>query len=171
MNILSERLSMVPITVDDWSLFYRLHTDPDVIAWCFDEPSRAEIEEKFHSRLQPWSFSARHWLCLVIYHSDTHEKIGITGYRIQEGVAEVGFMLLPQYHGLGYGSESLNALIDYSTEQFGLDSFTAVVTEGNVGSEKVLQRCGFTLASILPNAYEIGGHWYADHLYQRIPSL
>ncbi len=41
----------------------------------------------------------------------------------------------------------------------------AVVTEGNVGSEKVLAKSGFTLHRIVPDAYEIGGQRYADHVY------
>ncbi len=83
---------------------------------------------------------------------------------MQNGVAEVGFMFLPSFHGNGYGTESLQALIDYSTKHFGLEGFTAVVTEGNVGSEKVLTKSGFTLHRIVPNAYEIGGQMYADHV-------
>ncbi|WP_253821710.1 GNAT family N-acetyltransferase, partial [Vibrio cholerae] len=61
--------------------------------------------------------------------------------------------------------ESLQALIDYSTKHFGLEGFMAVVTEGNVGSEKVLAKSGFTLHRIVPDAYEIGGQRYADHVY------
>lgn len=40
--------------------------------------------------------------------------------------------------------------------------------EGNIGSEKVLTKSGFVLDKIVPNAYEIGGQLYADHIYQRI---
>nr|WP_254311072.1 GNAT family N-acetyltransferase [Vibrio cholerae] len=57
------------------------------------------------------------------------------------------------------------ALIDYSAKHFGLEGFMAVVTEGNIGSEKVLAKSGFTLHRIVPDAYEIGGQRYADHIY------
>ncbi|MGR2831959.1 GNAT family N-acetyltransferase, partial [Vibrio vulnificus] len=75
-------------------------------------------------------------------------------------------MFLPEYHGLGYGTESLQALINYSMSEFGIDKYSAVVTEGNIGSEKVLTKVGFVLDRIVPQAYEIGGHLYADHVYQ-----
>ncbi len=40
-----------------------------------------------------------------------------------------------------------------------------MVTEGNLGSEKVLIKSGFTLHNIIPDAYGIGGQMYADHIY------
>ncbi|BER96659.1 GNAT family N-acetyltransferase [Vibrio cholerae] len=165
MKILSDRLMMSQISADDWTLFYELHTDPAVISLCFDQPSVLEIESKFQSRLEHWTPDSEHWLCLVISELKTGHKVGITGFCVRNGVAEVGFMLLPSFYGNGYGTESLQALIDYSEKHFGLEGFMAVVTEGNVGSEKVLAKSGFTLHRIVPDAYEIGGQRYADHVY------
>ncbi len=165
MKILSDRLMMSQISADDWTLFYELHTDPAVISLCFDQPSGLEIESKFQSRLEHWTPDSEHWLCLVISELKTGHKVGITGFCLRNGVAEVGFMLLPRFHGNGYGTESLQTLTDYSTKHFGLEGFMAVVTEGNVGSEKVLAKSGFTLHRIVPDAYEIGGQRYADHVF------
>ncbi len=165
MKILSVRLMMSPISADDWTLFYELHTNPGVISLCFDQPSVLEIEAKFQSRLEHWTPDSEHWLCLVISELKTGHKVGITGFCLRNGVAEVGFMLLPSFYGNGYGTESLQALIDYSAKHFGLEGFMAVVTEGNIGSEKVLAKSGFTLHRIVPDAYEIGGQRYADHIY------
>ncbi|EJG0767647.1 GNAT family N-acetyltransferase [Vibrio parahaemolyticus O5:K30] len=166
MKVKSERLLMEPISENDWFLFHQLHTDQKVISLCFDQPSMSEIENKFRSRLASWSTDSSHWLCLVVVDSSTGEKIGITGFCVQGNTAEVGFMFLPEYHGLGYGSESLKALIEYSKSKLGINNYSAVVTEGNVGSEKVLSKAGFLLDSIVPNAYEIGGKLYADHIYK-----
>lgn len=164
-KIFSDRLVMSPISEDDWSLFHTLHTDPEVISLCFDEPTLLEIQSKFRSRLEPWTPDSSHWYCLVVSELETGIKVGITGYCIQNGTAEVGFMFLPSFHGRGYGTESLRALVEYSRKQFCLNSFSAVVTEGNLGSEKVLIKSGFTLHSVIPDAYGIGGQMYADHIY------
>jgi RimJ/RimL family protein N-acetyltransferase len=157
---------MTQITADDWDLYQSLNRDPAVINFCFDEPSFKVIEENFNSRLPVWNKASEHWLCLTITLNETGEKIGVTGFRMRDGVAEVGFLFQAKYHGLGYGSESLKALIKWASEEQGIQSFNAVVTEGNIGSEKVLTKCGFSLKEIIPDAYEIGGKWYADHIYQ-----
>lgn len=165
MKILSERLTMTQITKKHWSLFHTLHTDPLVISLCFDEPSTFEIEDKFNSRLKPWSSDSDDWLCLVVIDNETNESVGITGFCIKNKTAEVGFMFLPQYHGKGYATESLTALLAYSKLNLNINNYNAIVTEGNIGSEKVLIKSGFTLKNITPEAYKIGDTLYADHIY------
>lgn len=166
MKISTDRLTMSQITQQDWSLFQSLNQDPAVISLCFDEPSPEALKESFESRLPRWRKGAEHWLCLTVTLSESGEKIGVTGFRVSDGVAEVGYLFLPQYHGLGYGTESLKALVKWAIEDLGIEAFNAVVTEGNFGSEKVLTNSGFTLHQVVPDAYQIGGKLYADHIYR-----
>ncbi|MGF1841693.1 GNAT family N-acetyltransferase [Vibrio clamense] len=166
MKIVTDRLGMTQITVKDWDLNQSLNRDPAVIKFCFDEPSPKEIKDNFNSRLPEWNKVSEHWLCLTITVNETGEKIGVTGFRMRDGAAEVGFLIQPKYHGLGYGTESLKSLIKWACEEQGIQTFNAVVTEGNIGSEKVLTKCGFSLKKVIPEAYEIGGKLYADHVYQ-----
>lgn len=165
MNIRTARLKMTPLTKDDWPLFQQLHNTPEVIAQCFDEPTSTELQQKFQSRLQPWHKDASHWLCLVMRQLDTGKAIGVTGLEMAEGRAEVGYLLLPAFYGQGYGTESLQALINWAVNTQGIASFKAVVTEGNVASERVLQKAGFKLVAKVPDAHSIGGKRYADHIY------
>ncbi|WP_246616505.1 GNAT family N-acetyltransferase [Thaumasiovibrio subtropicus] len=132
---------------------------------CFDEPSPEQIKASFESRLPAWDKRSTHWLCLTLRERNSGEKIGVTGFRLVDGIAEVGYLLLPQYHGLGFGTESLKALIQWAYAEQDIKSFKAIVTQGNVGSEKVLTKSGFILNEVVPNAYEIGGERYADHIY------
>ncbi|MFM2479619.1 GNAT family N-acetyltransferase [Celerinatantimonas sp. MCCC 1A17872] len=165
MEILTPRLKMAQITDKDWMLYESLHHDPAVIRLCFDEPSFSQIKEKFESRLPSWSKTSANWLCLTMTLRETDEKIGVTGFHLVDGTAEVGYLILPQYHGLGFGTESLKALTNWASNEQAITAFSAVVTEGNVGSERVLIKSGFSLKTVVPNAYEIGGKLYADHIY------
>lgn len=165
MNIRSERLVMTHLTQQDWPLFQLLHKAPDVITLCFDEPTESELQQKFQSRLQPWHKDASHWLCLVIRLLDTGEAIGVTGLGIAEGRAEVGYLLLPAFYGQGFGTESLDALIQWAVRMQDVTRFKAVVTEGNTASERVLQKAGFKLVEMVPDAHSISGKRYADHIY------
>ncbi|ELB2800169.1 GNAT family N-acetyltransferase [Vibrio alginolyticus] len=165
MEILTDRLKMTQITDKDWGLFESLHRDPAVISLCFDEPSTSEIKERFESRLSQWSKASENWLCFTMTELETGEKIGVTGFHLVDGVADVGYLILPQYHGLGFGTESLRALINWAFNEHDITAFSAVVTEGNVGSEKVLTKSGFSLKATIPNAYKIGGKLYADRIY------
>lgn len=161
----SERLTITNLCESDWTLFLKLHTDKSVIALCFDEPTRAEVRDKFESRLPPWYRGARHWLCMVLIDKVSGTRVGITGLVFDGDVAEVGYMLLPDYHGLGFATESLKALLSWCQSNHGITKFRAIVTEGNSSSERVLMRCGFHLAQRVENAYQIAGHSYADRIY------
>ncbi|MDO6580226.1 GNAT family N-acetyltransferase [Photobacterium sp. 2_MG-2023] len=167
MNLETQQLTLEPIAETDWPLFKALHTIPAVIEKCFDAPSDDELEKKFHARLQAWTPESGAWLTLVIKEKSSGGKVGITGFFVDQGIAEMGYLLMPEFYGKGYGTESLHAVIHWAEEKLGLNLFRAVVTEGNVASERVLEKCGFRLQKKIPEAYEIGGELYADHVYQR----
>lgn len=165
MRLTSARLDMTPLTQQDWLLFQQLHETPEVIAQCFDAPTETELKQKFASRLQPWHKDADHWLCLVMRLRDSGQAIGVTGMSMAEGRAEVGYLLLPAFYGQGLGTESLQALINWATSTQEISRFKALVTAGNLASERVLQKAGFKLVAKVPNAHSIGGKRYADHIY------
>lgn len=164
----SSNLIMRKITPNDWSLFERLHQDEDVIKYAFDKPSVEQIRTRFESRLPGWKWGSEHWLCLVIVCKATQQCVGVTGLCLSEESStdvEVGYLLLPEYHGKGFGTESLLALVQYAKREFPISKFSAIVTDGNVASCKVLEKVGFILKEREPNAYQIGGQLYDDLLY------
>lgn len=165
----SEQLVMNQITESDWQLFERLHQDDDVIRYAFDKPSSDQIRQRFESRLPKWSWPSSHWLCLVIREKQSGKAIGVTGLCLSEvnkQHIEVGYLLLPEFHGQGYGTESLIALINHATNQYPIEAVNAIVTDGNVASCKVLEKAGFRLAEREKDAYQIGGQYYDDLIYR-----
>ncbi|ELC3155048.1 GNAT family N-acetyltransferase [Vibrio harveyi] len=164
-SISTPRTELKPLSQDNWDLYRRLSSDPEIIALCFDPPTEADMRQKFESRLPIWTPQSEHWLCLVIYEKHSSQPIGITGFVLQNGIAEVGYLLLPEFYGKQFGTESLAGVIDWAFNQHNISEFSATVTEGNIGSERVLEKCGFKLTEIIPEAYEIGGKKYADRLY------
>ncbi|MEX0333979.1 GNAT family N-acetyltransferase [Vibrio tubiashii] len=168
-QIESKKLSMAQITEDDWALFERLNQDEDVIRYAFDKPSTEQIRERFTSRLPAWNWPDSHWLCLVIREKESGDAIGVTGLCVSEqsrDEVEVGYLLLPEFHGKGYGTESLVALIDHATREFPIKTVNAIVTDGNIASCKVLEKAGFTLAEREKDAYLLGGKYYDDLIYR-----
>ena len=169
IKIETQRTYMRQIQENDWSLFERLHQEEEVIRYAFDRPSDEEIRQRFESRLPKWQWGATHWLCLVIEDKVSGESIGVTGLCIPDGCqscVEVGYLLLPEHHGHGYGTESLVALVDYIEAHFPVKDVSAIVTDGNVASCKVLEKSGFEFVSRDKDAYQIGGKSYDDLLFR-----
>ena len=57
--------------------------------------------------------------------------------------AEIGYELLPQYQGMGLMQEALNAIINYSFTDVGLNVLTAWTHKENAASSRLLERNGF----------------------------
>ncbi len=89
--------------------------------------------------------------------------LGIIGhYRIQPENyrAEIGYMLLPEFHGQGIVSEAIKTVVDYGFDVMQLHSIEAVIDPGNIASEKVLQKNGFVKeAHLLENEFAEGKFW------------
>jgi len=58
----------------------------------------------------------------------------------------IGYNVKKEYWGNGYAGEMVNALIDFARE-LGIKSITAPVAQENKASNRVVEKCGFTIAS------------------------
>ncbi|WP_449388134.1 GNAT family N-acetyltransferase [Chryseobacterium lineare] len=59
--------------------------------------------------------------------------------------AEVGYEMLPDYHGKGFMSEALKAVIDFGFNELDLREIVAFTNRFNENSKKLLLRHGFVL--------------------------
>lgn len=161
--IQTTRLTLRQLEKQDWPLFLALHETPSVIELCFDKPSEEETRAKFDARIVPWDGSSQTSLCFCVI-NEAGEKVGVSGFTASNTAThEVGYLFLPQFQGKGYATEALRAVIDWAKQKQEIRAFCAVVSDGNDGSIKVLEKCGFQLEKSVPNAYQIGGKLYTDH--------
>lgn len=75
---------------------------------------------------------------------ETGEPVGICGLVRRNGLedVDVGFAFLPRYWSKGYASESATAVVVYAREALGIGRVVGIVSPGNVGSIRVLERLG-----------------------------
>lgn len=55
---------------------------------------------------------------------------------------DLGYAFLPQFHGLGYASEAGAAVLRHGFDHFGMARILAIVSPGNAGSARVLEKLG-----------------------------
>lgn len=79
------------------------------------------------------------------------EVVGGIGFHgpPEEGVAEVGYGIVPSRRGQGYASEALGLLLATAWAEPGLHAVVAGTDARNLASQRVLARAGFTV--------EVGG--------------
>ncbi|MBF7140968.1 MULTISPECIES: GNAT family N-acetyltransferase [Pseudomonas] len=165
LNLRTGGLSFRTLVEADWPLFLRLHREPKTMEYVFGDIDEARIRQGFDHRLPAWSPASDHWLCLVATDTATGQDIGVTGFCIlRPGHAEVGTLLLPEHQGKGYGTVCRQAIMDYAAS-IGLETLESTVTDGNVASCRVLEKCGFVFHHREPHAYQIGDQWFDDLIY------
>lgn len=102
--------------------------------------------------------------------------IGLLGhYRIQPENfrAEIGYMLLPKFHGKGIIAEAVKETVKYGFEVMKLHSIEAVIDPSNLASEKVLQKTGFIKEAHLKENEFFEGRFWDSVIYSILnkPSL
>lgn len=143
----TERLLLRPMSLDDDAFIHELYNSPKCLQFIGDrnlqntEDARLYIKEKMLSQLHQLGFSN---YCVI--RKVDHAKLGACGLYNREGLDEIdlGFAFLPKYEGKGYASEAATALVDAANNVFNLQSLQAITTKDNVGSQKLLQKLGFS---------------------------
>lgn len=97
-------------------------------------------------------FAAGAWHPFVIEDSSGSivGRANLKGIHSPRGCAEVGYRIEQRACGQGLATQALKHLIEAARMRWALTQLVAYVYEQNVGSRKVLERCGFVAAPRLP---------------------
>lgn len=156
-NLETERLLLRRVTVDDAEAIKELRGNPETMRY-IPRPLVTTIEEALqHVEMINSKIENNEGINWAITLKGNSKLLGIIGhYRIQPQNyrAEIGYMLLPDFHGKGIVTEAIKAALIYGFEVMHLHSIEAVIDPDNIASEKVLQKNGFVKeAHILENEY------------------
>lgn len=167
MQFESSRLTYQSLKESDWPFFLALSKDREVMKYVSDALSDQQIREtRFAIRLPEWRKGSAHWLCLTMREKETQAPVGFTGFIDRgDGVAEVGFLLARAFHGMGYGTESLNRIVSLAFDEYGFRKLQATVTAGNIASKRTLLKAGFIHEATLRESFCIDGRWLDDWLF------
>lgn len=84
------------------------------------------------------------------------EVIGDCGWHAWpdgEGVVEIGYGLAESVRGVGYGTELVRAMVEWTTSQPGVHRVVARTLPGNVASQRLLRRLGFREDADAPGTF------------------
>ena len=148
MDIIIEtnRLLLRTFTALDANLIYELNLDPDVTRYTHDPVKdvahAAEILEKV---IIPQYVLYNHGRWAVHLRS-TLEFLGWCGlkYRPELNEIDLGYRFKKECWGKGYATEAAYSSIVYGFEKIGLQRIMGRAETDNIGSWKVLEKCGMT---------------------------
>lgn len=142
----TERLVLRQITNDDVNEIFELRSNPETMKY-IPRPLVKTIEDALeHIATIEEKIVLNEGINWGITLKGNDRLFGIIGfYRMQPENfrSEIGYMLLPEFHGKGIITEAVQRLITYGFDDLKLHSIEAVIDPENFASEKVLQKCNF----------------------------
>jgi len=150
-QIVTERLRLRQLTHDDATFIAEIYSSPDVLRFLNDVPLETheqaiEMIDWLNGRYE--QHEAMEW---GISLTESGELMGICGFYNWEREyrrADIGYALMPAYWGHGYATEAARALVAWCFDSLNLHRVQADCTDGNIGSEQVLLKCGFKVEGL-----------------------
>jgi RimJ/RimL family protein N-acetyltransferase len=143
----TDRLTLRRSRPDDAEATWSYRSDPDVAVWLTRLPtSRAAYDEWFGSpeTVETRVIVERDGVLVGELHveiTDGWAQVEVSD-RAAGTEADIGWVLAPEHHGQGYGTEAVAALLGICFEQLGVRRVTAGCFSANEPSWRLMERLG-----------------------------
>jgi RimJ/RimL family protein N-acetyltransferase len=144
------RLRLRAHRLDDFEASFAMWSDPAVTRFIGGKPS---TEQQAWMRLMSY---AGHWALLGFGYWALEEKatglfageVGFANFKrdiapSMRDVPELGWALATRFHGQGYGTEAVRAVVDWGDARFGATRTVCLIDPDNLASIRVAQKCGY----------------------------
>ena len=142
----TERLILRRVLPSDVKEMFELRSNPETMKY-IPRPLLTNHEEALaHIKMMEDKIETNEGINWAITIKGDDKMLGVIGhYRIkpEHYRAEVGYMILPEYHGKGITTEAVQCVVDYGFNTMQLHSIEGVIDPENEASQRVLQKCGF----------------------------
>ena len=156
----TERLVLREITVDDAEFILRLMNDASYLKYIGDKGVRSVADaERFIEDIAMKSYRENGFGHYIVELKEDGTPIGTCGYvkRAELEDPDIGFAFLPEYGKKGYALESAGAVLDYGIEKLGFRKVSAITTQDNENSGRLLAKLGFSFSRLIemPNGEKL----------------
>jgi RimJ/RimL family protein N-acetyltransferase len=143
MNVDTERLTLRPIERNDIDAWAEFLADQDAVRLVhFPEPHDRELAERLLTRTIERAEGVKTMYTVVL--RETGETVGFVGYSPREmewgHELELGWLLLPRFHGRGYATEAARKIRSLVPERV-----ISLIRQENLASTNVARKLGMQL--------------------------
>lgn len=136
------------MSVEDAEFILALLNDPSFLRFIGDKKVRTLEDARNYILTGPMQSYERFGFGLFLTElKESSAPIGICGLLKRDTLndVDIGFALLPEYRGKGYGFESAKATLIYGKDIIGLKRIVAITSPDNEASITLLEKLGFNL--------------------------
>jgi [ribosomal protein S5]-alanine N-acetyltransferase len=167
-ELATPRLTLRKLTLADAGDVFEYASDPEVTRYVFWQ-THASVQESVdflnrHDQLAR-NGDMTSW---AMEHNADRKMIGTCGFvwwRPEHGKAEIAYAISRKYWSQGLVTEAVNACIAYGFEALKLIRIEARCMPDNIGSERVMQKCGMTYEGTLRQTMLVKGRYIDLKMY------
>ena len=149
----TSRLTLRRLVLDDAPFVLRLLNEPSFIANIGDKGVRSIEDAQRYLREGPMAMYEAYGFGLWHTARKTDgAAVGMCGLLRRDNLPDVdiGYAYLPEFWGQGYALEAAEATMRHAARKFGLRRLIGVVSSGNSGSIRVLEKLGMSFERMYP---------------------
>lgn len=138
------KLILTKFQTNDFQDYFRLVSDESVMAIITERSIPLEEAQTNYQKILFRNEKHENFGTYKVYNNEANEFIGLGSLIVNEEIdeAEIGYMILPDHWGKGYGSEVAEILVQQATNTT-LKRLTAIIDPKNLSSRKILIKQGF----------------------------
>ncbi|MFY0762251.1 GNAT family protein [Metabacillus dongyingensis] len=168
-NLKSERVVLREIEEKDWIDVHKYASQEKV---CQYQPWGPNSEKESKAYVKQIIVDAkrepRSQFVFAIIVKGNGRMIGAGEFNIRDysnKVGEIGYIVNPDYWGMGFATEVANLLIEFGFKEFNLHRIYATCDPRNMGSSKVLEKVGMTKEGRIREDILLKDGWRDSLLY------
>lgn len=167
--LLSERLSIRPLTPNDHARHYTIYSNPEVVRYLYEEPFDTEGARQHLKRRSSTDLPHEgSWINLGVDIIDGDLLIGEVGLALVSVVhahCEVGYVFDPAYGGRGYATEATALMVEMAFSVLGAHRVSGRLDARNTASARVLERLGMRREGHFVENEYVKGEWTDELVY------
>ena len=169
LNLSTNRTNLREFVESDWQ---QVHKYASQLVVCQFQPwgpnTENETKEYIYNIQEDMKQINRTRFAFAIIEKKSEELIGSIEFNIRDEInqiGEIGYIIHPNYWGMGFASEATKEVISFGFKNFKLHRIFATCDVRNIASAKVLEKCGLNLEGKMREDLLLRDGWRDTYLY------
>ncbi len=161
-TIATDRLVLRKMHTYDYNDMYSYASRADLTEYLLWSPHSSSSYTKEYLKYVEKRYLVGDFYDFAVVEKEGGKMIGTCGFTkidLQNKVAEIGYVLNPDFHNRGYATEAARAVIEFGFSRLGVNRIEARFMEGNDASLRVMQKLGMTLEGYMRNSMLVKGKY------------
>lgn len=169
LNLRTNRTILREFVESDWK---QVHKYASQLVVCQFQPwgpnTEGETKEFVQNILRDMKQINRTRFVFAIIEKESDQLIGSIEFNIRDEInqiGEIGYIIHPNYWGMGFASEAAKEVISFGFKNFKLHRLFATCDVRNIASAKVLEKCGLNLEGKMREDLLLRDGWRDTYLF------